>query len=224
MRLIADAEGRRRIWYTSAEIERTCEETLVAADLWPQGDAAAVDVEGLLEHGLLAQVDYSVELPEGTLGYTIFARPIRVIINADLTAAASRPGVSLGVWGRWRATIAHEAAHVIFHSPLYLPADEAVGSPPGKPIRCPRVSIDEPRGVSDWREVQANMGMAALLMPKPIFDREAYEAFDRRGRFVPPIPSAAPAVDQVATILAERFQVSRRAAGIRLITTGYVEE
>jgi hypothetical protein len=42
---------------------------------------------------------------------------------------------------------------------------------------CPRRSFDAPAPRSDWREVQANMGMASLLMPRELFDSEATAAW-----------------------------------------------
>ena len=50
---------------------------------------------------------------------------------------------------------------------LFSPTQPAGG--PERLFRCLKRDVGFSRQVSDWREVQANMGMSSLLMPKPIF-------------------------------------------------------
>ena len=73
---------------------------------------------------------------------------------------------------------------------------------------------------SDWREVQANRAMAALLMPRRLFRRLALREMRQLGLGTPPV--AAPDVEGLAAALAELLQVSKQAARIRLDSEGLV--
>jgi hypothetical protein len=216
-----DADGRRRLWYGSAEIEQMCESRLEGAGLLPADGSCEIDIEALVETELGAVVDYSANLAPSVLGYTLFERPPRVVINGTLTDGATRPGAPAGLYGRWRATLAHEAAHLLLHARLYSPEADASGRPSGQPIRCLRTTIEDRPARPDWREVQANMGMAALLMPKSLFDREASVLLREAGVRIPPVPASDPAIVGIVPTLAQRFRVSKQAAGIRLETCGY---
>ncbi len=223
MRLISSADGRRRIWYRVDEIERVCARALLGAGLWPEGPRCDVDIESLVENHLGVLVDYGVDLPAEVLGYTEFGATRKIAVNRALTDAATSDDSTGAAVGRWRATIAHEAAHVILHAQLFDRSAGTPGRPNERPIRCPRRSLDAPEPRSDWREVQANMGMASLLMPRELFDREATAAFEKRGRFIPPVSARTTWVESVATDLAGRFSVSRQAARIRLAVLGYID-
>lgn len=223
MRLIAGTDGRRRIWYRIDEIEEICASVLASAALLPRPPRCDVDIESLVETHLGLVVDYGVELPAGVLGYTEFSSPPTIAISRALTDAASTSPSGRGTLGRWRATIAHEAAHVLLHGPLYGVSPDQPGQPNSRPIRCPRASLDDPGSARDWREVQANMGMAALLMPRELFDREVSVAFGGRGSIIPPISRSEPWVDILVGRLAERFKVSRQASAIRLRVMGYTD-
>jgi Zn-dependent peptidase ImmA (M78 family) len=68
-----------------------------------------------------------------------------------------------------------------------------------------------------WHEVQANRGMAALLMPRAVFRRLALRIMQDNG--VPAGTSIAEGTtDPVITEVAATFEVSKQAAGIRLTT------
>lgn len=223
MRLISSADGRRRIWYRADEIERVCARALLSAGLWPEGPRSDVDIEALVENHLGALVDYGVDLPAEVLGYTEFGATRKIAVNRALTDAATRDDSTGAAIGRWRATIAHEAAHVLLHAQLFDRSVGTPGRPNERPIRCPRRSLEAPEPRSDWREVQANMGMASLLMPRELFDREATTAFEVRGRYIPPVSANIAWVESVVTVLADRFLVSRQAARIRLAVLGYID-
>ena len=128
--------------------------------------------------------------------------------------------------GRWRATLAHEAAHVVLHRFLYEFAASnlslfggAADAPatPNKLLRCLKRDASY-RVVSDWREVQANKGMAALLMPRQLFIDVA------RAEIATHYPStgtiSAGDGGEVVATLAGKFAVSKQAARIRLDSLG----
>jgi hypothetical protein len=149
------------------------------------------------------------------LGYTEFTQPPRIVVSRRLTDLASGPGAGLGLRGRWRATIAHEAAHLLLHLRF-----RGIGTATPK-LTAQAISSATGKPSSDWREVQANMGMAALLMPRPIFLAEARRLLEREPVFLPLEADALPAKRLVA-ILAESFETSHEATRLRLVTLGWV--
>jgi Zn-dependent peptidase ImmA (M78 family) len=68
----------------------------------------------------------------------------------------------------------------------------------------------------DWREVQANRGMVALLMPARTFKDVAYKQMTKLG--LSSLPSSPDSADTLAAAIADVFQVSRQAALIQLGT------
>lgn len=218
-----DADGRRRVWYSHAQIELLCEGLLRESGLLPADGACEVDIERLVEHELAAIVDYSAKLAPSVLGFTIFESPPRVVVNGSLTEGATRPDAPAGLLGRWRATLAHEAAHIILHARLYDAHPDVPGRRPAHPVRCLRSTVEQDGGKPDWREVQANMGMAALLMPKSLLEREA-TAFLRANleRALPPVGPDDPVVIPMVQAIASKFTVSKQSAEIRLETCGYI--
>ncbi|MFI5259160.1 MAG: ImmA/IrrE family metallo-endopeptidase [Candidatus Limnocylindrales bacterium] len=219
MRQITTSSGSVRLWYEPNEIEAIARNALREAGLLPSHNEPRVDIERVLESHLAAEVDYGVELDDEILGYTVFDRPIRVGVNRRLTDAALGPNASIGAVGRWRATIAHEAAHVLLHTVMY----PTTTASPGRPAaRCFRDAVADGARPRDWREVQANMGMAALLMPRWVFASVTEASLSPYGPVVPPVGATTLAGRQLVDILAQCFQVSRRAAAIRLEELGFL--
>ena len=206
------------------------EDELRHASLMPTGDQAAVDVERFVEQHLKAQLDRHANLDANVLGMTEFKprKPPRVSINADLTGSALDDDDSApGLRGRWRATVAHEAAHIVLHRMLFeLNPDQGAlidtattGSHP-RLMRCLKREVVFRSLASDWREVQANKGMAALLMPSKVFSKVARAQLAQLGSG-PDLRAGSPAALLVAAQLAGRFDVSKQAASIRLATLGF---
>lgn len=222
-------DGSERIWYEDSEIEQMMESELRTASLLPTMDAPVVDIERFIERHLRAALDQYAELDAATLGVTEFfvGDSPKISINQELTGSALDDGESApGILGRWRATLAHEASHVLLHRFIYElaaknlslfgPGDE--GQFASKRLhRCLKRDASY-RPVSDWREVQANKGMAALLMPQRLF----LEAARSEIRAAYPLKNQIPPGGEsgVAVKLATRFKVSRQAARIRLETLG----
>lgn len=214
MKRFRDASGAR-VWYEAAEIERITAGALRSAGLMPRSDAPAVDIETFVEMHLGAVVDYAGDLPDAVLGYTEFVQPPRIVVSRRLTDLATATDASLGLRGRWRATLAHEAAHLLLHGHL-----RGVGSMTPK-LTAQAISLSGGLTASDWREVQANMGMAALLMPRELFLLEARGHLEREPMFLPLDPEDLPAKRLVA-ILGEQFQTSLEATRLRLSTFGWI--
>ena len=122
MKEYRSAGGQRKLWYERHEIERIMQDELVRAELMPDPgeDDVTVDLESLVEDHLKLQLDQHAPLDADVLGMTEFRtrRPPKISINADLTGAFDE-GESPGIEGRWRATVAHEVAHVLLHRMLF---------------------------------------------------------------------------------------------------------
>jgi hypothetical protein len=221
-------DGSKRLWFSPDEIEETMVLELTKANLMPGVSDPFVPVDTFVESYLRAQFDPYAPLPPTVLGETEFQRgaPPRVSINRDLTKVALDDDDSpLGILGRWRATVAHEAAHVLFHRCLFEleskqqslfggdREDDAIG---GNLQRCLKRDVYFRASGGDWREVQANMGMAALLMPRPLFIKVCQDEIAQfPGQRVNQGSAELPALVQK---IASRFKVSRQAASIRLDT------
>jgi hypothetical protein len=228
-------DGQERLWFEPAEIEDMMEEELRRAALLPTAVSPVVDIEAFVEQHLRARLDQYADLEPEVLGLTEFRagqRP-RVAINRDLTGSAlDAEEQPPGALGRWRATLAHEAAHILMHRSLHEPPSGQLGlfaqesselSTPAL-MRCLKrdVSFADARAY-DWREVQANKGMAALLMPRSVFVAVARDllALEDRSTLVTGLPrEGSRQLAALAGELGERFQVSRQAARIRLSTLG----
>jgi IrrE N-terminal-like domain len=157
-----------------------------------------------------------------------------VLIASALTEARDVEHAPTGVVGRWRATLAHEASRIFLHRYLFDPEMAQLAGRGGVAVlgegglmRCLHRDISPTvadwssmRRRSDWREVQANRAMAALLMPRRLFRRLALREMRQLGRGTPPV--AVPDVEVLATALADLLQVSRQAARIRLDSGGLI--
>ena len=226
-------EGDQRVWYEASDIEqlmgeqlRMAKQRLTIADPVP-------DLESFVENHLRVDLDQYADLEEDVLGLTEFygGDSPRMKISASLTEAADAEPPAPGMRGRWRATIAHEAAHVVLHRYLFDPdmvsirqgdvrdpLETATQAGNLKRVTCLHRDIDAARsipnrGARDWKEIQANRGMAALLMPQTIFLRVAALNGAVRGTTV---PEGSEFASQVVTDLAKAFDVSKQAATFRL--------
>lgn len=233
MRRYRASDGSLRIWFDPEEIEDLAEDQLQRAGLAPTLASPVVDVERFVEEYLQAELDQYAPLDADVLGVTEFrpGQPPLVCINRMLTEAAfEQPNPSPAARGRWRATLAHEAGHILLHRSLVepnpaqttfleLPEDE-VQTPTMGMFRCVQREVVFGGG-ADWREVQANRCMAALLMPRSIFLRVVAQVKQGMG-LSPREPLRADRLNTVVRKLARHFQVSRQAARIRLEELGLV--
>lgn len=227
--------GQEELWFNPGEIESIMVGELRKAAMMPTPDEPAVDLERFIERHLKVTLDQYADLDADVLGVTEFFQetPPRISINKSLTGAAIDEDESPpGVLGRWRATLAHEASHVLLHRSLFefavgnmnlFEASPAAAEGEGRRLhRCLKRDVAYQRqGRYDWREVQANQGMAALLMPKVVFQAIAREEIATVFPGLDKIPYGGEA--PVVRLLAPRFEVSKEAARIRLNTLGLVE-
>lgn len=233
MKEYRSADGVRQMWYEPHEIETIMQDELTKAHLLPDpaADDVAVDLEALVEQRLKLHLDQHAPLPDDILGMTEFprGRPPRISINSDLTGALDEDETP-GLRGRWRATLAHEVAHVLLHRWLFDVDDLQRGlfsaaeasSHTQTLMRCLKRNVGFRSGGSDPREVQANMGMSALLMPPVVFVPVVRRERSRLDAPDGPLERGSPPAQQLTVEVARRFAVSRQAAGIRLERQGVV--
>lgn len=114
---------------------------------------------------------------------------------------------------------------VLFEVPLgQAELFDAYDSPNSTLLRCLKRDVAPGRRASDWREVQANMGMAALLMPRKLFLEIARAVRPDLAPTPFPLVDGSPDGDRLGRELATRFDVSRQATQIRLRTLGLVAD
>jgi IrrE N-terminal-like domain len=226
VKTIRGRDGRDRLWFADGEIDKVMEAELRRASMLPSPTSPAVDLDRFIEKHLKARLDPYADLETTVLGVTEFFQddPPKVCINAKLTGSAlDEDETQPGILGRYRATLAHEAAHVVLHRCLF---EFAVGNldlfAGGQPAaakttlqRCLKRDASF-RPVTDWREYQANEGMAGLLMPRTVFLQVARDLITRV------FPGHAELPDgqdrRIVNPLAEAFQASKQAVSIRLST------
>ena len=226
-------EGDQRIWYEAQDIERIMSDELRKSGQRLTADSPAPDLERFVEAHLRVTLDQYADLPDSVLGLTEFVvgRRPSMKINAALTEAAEAVPTNPGMRGRWRATIAHEASHVLLHQYLFDPAmaqvqrgdyrdPEPIVVESGGLMRCLHRDINDQRATPstrasrDWREIQANRGMAALLMPAHPFRRAALRIAS--GLSLGLVTAGSPDAESLVGAMADGFSVSRQAAGFRL--------
>ena len=230
MKEYKSASGERRLWFEDNEIESIMQDELQKSGLLPSLGNPVADLETLLEVHLGVKLDLYAGLKADLLGVSKFAagRQTVVEVNRDLTDRANGEAPPSGILGRWRATLAHEAAHVILHRCLVeRPSTQGVLfqtlGHESVETRCLDRSIWFTRGPGDWKEVQANRGMAGLLMPSGLFAGLARQLSGASG--AGDLLAFVPASDtlEFSTLVRELsilLQVSQEAVRIRLKTLG----
>src|SRR5260370_8033710 len=176
------ADGSERLWFDPEEIEVVMEDELHKAGLFPSADHPTVNIEDLIEVHLKVKLDQHAVLDRDVLGVTEFPKGKQpaISINRDLSGLAVDLEDPLpGTVGRWRATLAHEAAHVLLHRILFE-FDEKQG------ILFETHSVDRTATLMRFlkrelsfggpgrhrREVPAKTGTPAILTsppPSPVF-------------------------------------------------------
>jgi len=229
VRRFRDKDGEQ-IWFENGEIETAMEAELRKASMMCSVDAPVVELDGFIEGHLGASLDPYAELDARELGYTEFfeKHPPKVSINRTLTGSAlDEDETPPGILGRYRATLAHEAAHVILHRRLFdaVAGNMSLFGEEDARQRLSRLQKCFKRNVSfgtvtDRREYQANQGMAALLMPRPVFLEVAHREIRRvmPGRDDVSVGEERNVIEPLSRL----FQVSKQAARIRLETLGLV--
>jgi hypothetical protein len=223
-------DGKQQLWFKPGEIDDWMETELHRANLYPAPDRPAVDIECFVDRHLQVALEQYAALEPHVLGKTVFepGRRPQVLINRALTELAV-DAADPPAWlrSKWRMTIGHEATHVLLHKCLYAadPNQRTFGwddgpEEPACTYHCLERNLAWDGRGGDPREVQANNGMAALLMPKSFF-LAACEAERMTLRIEPDaLVEGSYQADRLVRRLAAVCDVSVQSAAIRLRELG----
>lgn len=223
MKSSASAPGPfcRRLYIPEADIERITREALASVHLLPD-KPSPIRIERLIYLLFGFEEEYE-SLPQHIMGCAKFTRKGigRIIINREL--AEHEDPVSRV---RIRSTLAHEVGHGIFHNQLFIEKlerdasmsflDQGNGifdsvSSEGFMCRAEAGMSEVPK--FEWWEYQANLAMAAILLPKHLVIEAAREhlphVLSANGNFEVKVSAAE---REIAAL----FHVSRRMVSIRL--------
>jgi len=164
---------------SNEEIERRMADRLHRAGMMPTLEEPVLDLEAFVEHenGLGASLDDFALLPPDVMGVVTFlpGRRDRMEINRDLSELGEKDTTARA---RCRSTIAHEASHIVLHRDILMPCANQIqlfsldDDPAGYTQTCLKQDFGWRGSASreeDYLEIQANKGMAALLLPCPVF-------------------------------------------------------
>lgn len=230
VRRYLDRSRQPQLRLDDIEIEALITDALASVSMMPTRDRPVLDLEAFLESALGVDLDQHASLDGDVLGLTTFVRGHKplVQINRDLTGAFDAFDSSATDRARWRSTLAHESAHVVIHRQLFqlderqgeLFAEAEIGAPVSQ--RCFKRAVGFGARGADPREVQANKGMAALLMPKELFVCEAVSVAARLGLRPGNMRLDTLGTKRLVDTLAMTFAVSRQAVEIRLQGVGFI--
>lgn len=220
--------GEQKLWFNPGQIDDWMEVELRKANLYPTVENPQVDIECFVDRYLDVDLEQYAPLGETVLGETRFepGKRVKVLINKNLTEiAVDSEDAAAWLRSKWRMTMAHEATHVLLHKTLY-PANNNQGmlfaleddaATEGGHQTYQHLERNEgARGPVDWREVQANKGMAALLMPKELFLAMSESERERLVIDRESLLEGDAATYQLAKALAVLFDVSVQSVQIRL--------
>jgi hypothetical protein len=162
---------QERPYYEAGDVERICTRELRDAGLYPE-KPAAIRIDRFIEKRFKVTPTYE-EMAESVLGWTKFGS---MGVEAIVVARSLGEATNVVRERRHSSTLAHEAGHGLLHSHLFRPgADNGSLFPKGSDVEPSRIlcrdghtaSASPRRGYDGrWWEVQANMAMAALLLPR----------------------------------------------------------
>ena len=218
----------RKIFIPEKRIERACSEALESVDLMP-AEAEPIRIDRFIEKFFGTDILYE-ELEErfedGVMGACRFARDgsvAAIFVDRSLGEDETQLGVR-----RERSTLAHEAGHGIFHGELFaekLQAEEEIARNGladtvyrqgvfSEGFACRGLGEPGSGNSKQWWEIQANMAMAALLLPRSLVDPLLRD-------IVKPIKMAfgstyTPDLDDACGGIADAFNVSVTMARYRI--------
>lgn len=221
-------DAKLRLWFKPGEIDDWMEVELHKAGLFPTMLEPWVDIECFVDRHLKVGLEQYAPLEPTVLGETRFepGKKPRISINKSLTELAiDAQGPPAWLRSKWRMTMAHEATHVMLHRCLYasvpnqgmLFGDDDGPSCEGQDCKyqCLQRNLETTKG-SDWQEVQANKGMAALLMPKSLFLMVCQSERESLAIGSKPLLKDSYETDLLSKRLGQQFDVSLQSVLIRL--------
>ena len=218
MKWLPDRSGRfeRRPYYEQEELDSECEAVIIdflnalyGQMLVPMPTGALIKLIERDAADLDLYADLSAE-GDGVEGVTYFFAAGRPKVRIIRTLSEQRHRAH-----RLRNTLAHEYAHVRLHSALW----RGSSAPAARACTCRGEDIVSD-SVVDWLEWQASYCAAALLMPKSRLELLVRAYGNAHGPM--PYAGSSPDASGLEQRVAEAFDVSEQAAGVRLSQLGYV--
>ena len=206
----------RRPYFPGNQIQDICLRALKNAKLLPHRPGP-VRIDRLIEKAFDVVPDYG-DLPDGVLGLSQFVdgRVDRIVVSGALDRTGTRVSDR-----RVRATLAHEAGHVLLHSELFNADSESSplfgdwGEPRAPKVLCR--DIGPARQVAhqtEWYEYQANQAIAGLLLPRPLVEIVVSRFVERTGAGFQKMTEST--ARQVVRTLSDVFDVNPVVAEIHL--------
>lgn len=218
----------KRLVFTDEEFELMMDELRFRAGDDHFASGTGVDVDRvLLAVGI--EADY-VDLPPGVLGRTRFGQDGAPSIELS-RELADNAETSIVARRRLRTTLAHECGHFACHTSLFIRdtsslslfGDQQLDQRQVEPILC-RTQPARSGYSGEWWEYQANRCMAALLMPRRLFGPFVIETTKTAGYASFMDAVAAGAGEEIATAVADEFDVNLAAVLYRLQDLGFVTD
>jgi len=212
-----------RLWIRSTDFDPRMEEVLALAPAAQFKPGRGIDVDVVLLQAYAIDPDF-VDLPDACVGRTVFEADGRykVEVARGLADEAER---SAPARRRLRSTLAHECAHVALHSVLHPigagPSLFEEMASPGPAVMCREPSLDGAAS-GQWWEIQANKGMASLLMPRQIVGEQLRMWLASKGLESVEAAFAARRGEALVRVLSELFDVNLPVAFYRLRDLGFV--
>lgn len=188
-----------------------------------------IDIDLVLLRKERVEADY-VDLPDGILGRTIFARngDVQVEISRSL---CERADVDKTARRRLRTTIAHECGHIACHRVLFVQdtnslslfADAEMEPSPHmrQPILCRGDGVGGTAYSGEWWEYQANQCMAALLLPRQLLSTHVRKLLADGGHESGDECIARGGGELLVRAIGDEYDVSQVAALYRLQSLGF---
>ncbi|MGA8810707.1 MAG: hypothetical protein WB973_22770 [Thermoanaerobaculia bacterium] len=217
MRERRSSSGAPQLFFTEKDVEDICEEALRAQGYYP-ASPQRVNIDRFVEKRFNVSPQFEHMHP-GVLGYSKFgpkgmvSMHISEALVSDANLAAER---------RVSTTLAHEAGHGLMHAQLFVLPDydstlfghnEDVE---GQKILCrDEKTVERRKYDGRWWELQANMAIGPLLMPKKLVHDSLRPFLLSRGTFG--IEEIDPKRrEEAARHLATTFDVNPAVARIRI--------
>jgi hypothetical protein len=218
----------RKIFIPEPRIERNCGDALRSVGLMPD-EPTPIRIDRFAEKHFGIEIEYEdlSTFGPGVMGACRFKRDgsvSRILVEAKLAEQDSKLAEKVV-----RSTIAHEAGHGLFHGELFAERFQAEAEmkaagffepsrrdgllPDGFACR----GLDAPNKAFnrfDWWEVQANMAMAALLLPMNLVSQHLDLVMKPLRTYEG--AHIIPSLKDVCGMVADRFEVSVTMARYRI--------
>jgi hypothetical protein len=154
-----------RPYYPETDIEAICTDELSKLGLLPT-DPQPIRIDRFIERRFVTP-SYE-DLGEGILGLTRFSKNgvSAVVVSSRLDAEGGRVSER-----RIRTTLGHEGGHGLLHTHLFvLSSDKQPLFGDFSDPKKPKVMCRDSNYSGQWWEVQANLAMGSLLMPRRLVE------------------------------------------------------